>query len=122
MPNIKSFDFFLGGYGRDNFRLKLNGAVLLCSEYEGIPSDIDKEIKVEGNTEWETLAEFIKGCKWKKTYNDPFTCDGTQWELKVSGNGININSYGSNLFPENFDEFMAIVNKIMEVTGIEISK
>lgn len=121
MPDIAIFDFFLGGFGSTNFRLKLDGSVLRCSVYEDMPLDMDKVIPIEGNTAWETLTRFIKSCKWKKRYDDPVTCDGTQWELQVSGNGIGINSYGSNVYPEHFDEFLALLNRVVGAVGIKVS-
>ncbi len=65
-----------------------------------------KTISVQDNTGWQKLIEFMKCCKWKKRY-DSGTLDGTQWELKAKGAGISIETYGSNAYPVDFDEFFS---------------
>lgn len=113
------FNFYIGGYGRDSYRFTLDNARLRCSEYYGIPTDDYKVISVEGNKNWENLLDFLKGCGWKRRY-DSDILDGTQWELKVKALGIHINSYGSNAFPDDFDKFIALLNKVLSEEEIQL--
>ncbi|WP_048920616.1 hypothetical protein [Rufibacter radiotolerans] len=120
MGHLQSFEFFLGGYFSDSNQLKLEGNVLRCSEYQGFPSEHDKLINLEGNKDWENLVKFLQTCNWKKRYADNSVCDGTQWELKAKGKGINLNIYGSNEYPENFSELLGLLNKVVAPAGIKI--
>ncbi len=66
-----------------------------------------------------TKEDFIDGLRnihlgeWKKNYDDPCVCDGTQWELEIQFNGKRkpFQVSGSNAYPYNFDdltEFLGI--------------
>ncbi len=114
-----TFDFYLGGYGRDSYRLTLNNGSLSCSQYYGVPTEHDKIIKISNNEHWEKLLSFLKNCSWEEVY-DSTILDGTQWELKVMGRGIRINSYGSNVYPDNFDVFLLLLNNILNEAEIHI--
>ncbi|WP_157593294.1 hypothetical protein [Rufibacter tibetensis] len=96
--------------------------MLHCSEYQGLPSDNCKLISLYGSKDWEQLTDFLRNSRWEKRYDNIFVCDGTQWELKCKGKGIRINSYGSNSFPEQFEEFLATLNRVVVGAGIKIIK
>jgi hypothetical protein len=114
-----TFEFYLGGYGRDSFRIELTNDSLSCSEYYGIPTEDAKVIPVFNNKHWEKLLSFLRTCNWKKVY-DSNILDGTQWELKVKTNDIRINSYGSNAYPENFNLFLLLLNDVLKEAQIHI--
>ena len=65
-------------------------------------------------------GEFISGLRelhigeWKKSYDAPCVCDGTQWELEIHFDGDRkpFLISGSNAYPYNF-------NDLMEFLGIE---
>jgi hypothetical protein len=115
-----AFNFYLGGYRRDSYRVNFKNDVLRCVQYDGLPNPEDeKVISIEGNPDWELLLGFLKHCGWRKNY-DSFSCDGTQWELEVKTDGIRIKSYGSNNYPDNFDEFLSLLNRIVCAAGFEI--
>ena len=118
-----TFDFYLGGYGRDHsYRLVLNNTSLSISDYLGIfIPELDKVVSVDDNLDWNNLIEFLKSCSWKRRY-DSDVMDGTQWELKANGNSIRINSYGSNAYPDNFDEFLMLLNRVLGVVSVKITK
>lgn len=87
------FQFYLGGYGRDNYSLTLKGNVLSSFEYCGIPMpDQEKFIPIEdGNNDWAFVMELLKKSKWKRSYWTP-CCDGTQCDLEVKAQGLKIKS------------------------------
>lgn len=118
-----NFDFYLGGYGRDNsYQLILERNELRISIYQGIPlPEHDKVISVENNKDWEQLVKFLESCKWNRRY-DSDILDGTQWELKAKGKGINMKSYGSNAYPAGFNEFLVLLNRVVKEVGVEIAK
>ncbi|SIR32488.1 hypothetical protein [Pontibacter lucknowensis] len=117
------FEFYLGGYGRDNnFNIILRDKNLYISTYHSIPlPEHFKLIQTDCDNDWLYLISYLKSCRWNKRY-DSEILDGTQWELKVKGNGININSYGSNSYPQEFDEFLGILNRLIKSTGYSIVK
>ncbi|RDV11835.1 hypothetical protein DXT99_23920 [Pontibacter diazotrophicus] len=99
----------------------MNNGTLTISEYQGIPiPGHDKVLAVDDIIDWQLLLEFLKACNWKRRY-DSNILDGTQWELTVSGKGISVRSYGSNAYPENFDMFLMLLNKVTGVVGVRIS-
>jgi len=117
-----TFDFFIDGYFHDhNYRLVLNDDILSISDYAAIPvPEHDKKISIYSNQDWEILLEFLKQCKWKRRYESEIL-DGTQWNLKIMGNGVRINSYGSNAYPEDFKDFLTLLNKVMKEVGVNVS-
>lgn len=118
-----TFDFYLGGYGRDHsYRLILDNAVLRISDYVGLPMpEHEMIVSVDNNKAWKELVGFLESCDWKKRY-DSGVLDGTQWELKAKGKGIKVNSYGSNAYPIDFEVFLALLNSVVGAVGIEIKK
>lgn len=61
------FKFYLGGYGRNNYRLTLKGNVLSCFEYYRLPIP-DQEMLVpmeDGNNDWVLLLELVKKASGK---------------------------------------------------------
>ncbi|GAB3533056.1 hypothetical protein GCM10027443_17770 [Pontibacter brevis] len=118
-----TFDLYLGGYGRDHsYRIILQNESLIISDYISIPMpEHSKVVSVNKNKDWGRLVEFLKHCGWKRRY-DSDILDGTQWELKAKGDGIKTNSYGSNAYPEEFDEFLVLLNRVISVVGIEITR
>jgi hypothetical protein len=116
-----TFSFFLGGYFHDHsYRLVLRDDVLLISDYIGLPiPEHEKTVSVMENNDWEQLLNFLDNCRWKKRY-DSEILDGTQWELKAKGKSFNINSSGSNAYPENFNVFLELLNKVINPTGISL--
>lgn len=118
-----SFDFYHGGYGRDHsYRIVLQKDNLIISDYIGMPMpEHDGKVSVVTNEDWDRVVEFLTCCRWKRRY-DSGILDGTQWELRAKGAGININSYGSNAYPDDFDEFLALLNSVVRVASVEITK
>jgi len=48
--------------------------------------------------------------KWKKRYYDNNICDGEQWNLEMEFKGLpKFESFGSNEYPKNWDEFKTII-------------
>ncbi|TPE43626.1 hypothetical protein [Pontibacter mangrovi] len=118
-----TFDFYLGGYGRDHsYRIVLQDDNLVVSDYIGIPMPEHNEmVSVVKNEDWDRVVEFLTRCRWKRRY-DSGILDGTQFEIKAKGDAINVNSYGSNAYPDDFDEFLTLLNRVVSVAGVEVSK
>ncbi len=115
------FEFSLGGYfSSHNYTVCLEGDTLCVADCPyPKPPELEKKIPVTDNEDWAALLTFIKKCNWQKTY-DSGILDGTQWELKAKGKGCNLKTYGSNAYPENFNDFLRILNKLLSPVGIQI--
>ncbi|WP_066836562.1 hypothetical protein [Rufibacter ruber] len=78
---MMAFEFFLGGYGRSNFKVRLQEGHLHCAESEGGPYvEQEKTVSITDAPAWLNLVAFLENCRWKKKYVE-MVCDGTQWEL-----------------------------------------
>lgn len=67
-------------------------------------------------SDWQRFSDAlttINVWSWKEEYFDPYILDGTQWELELRDGPKEIISSGSNLFPEQFDEFVESVNQLV---------
>ena len=49
--------------------------------------------------------------KWKRNYIDPYILDGTQWELEIyfAGDRKPLKISGSNAYPYNFSDLIALL-------------
>jgi len=79
----------------------------------------EESIVVEGNSEWQEVLNFPGTRKWKKEYMDD-SLDGTQWQLQVSGDNINIDSHGSNVYPPGFRKFLTLLNIVVSEVGMVV--
>jgi len=87
----------------------------------------DTQIKYNCNREENTftkekLNEFLDKIfnenilKWKKEYNNNDILDGTQWELKMEFKDLpKFICYGSNEYPSNWGNYMAIIREYFPI-------
>ena len=111
-PKILELDFYIGGW-RSRRRLTLKGKEVNQFRFglEAVnthsPSD----------EEW---LEFTKSLKrldvanWKRSYMNPSVLDGTQWGLKVKTESSEIETGGSNAYPEYFNGLILAINRLMK--------
>ena len=66
-----------------------------------------------------TAEKFIEELKmvnllnWKAKYIDPLVLDGTHWSVEIIRNGRNINKYGDNKFPDEWDNFCNLISRMI---------
>lgn len=59
------------------------------------------------------IEAFIKGSKWESNYDNYNVLDGIQWKLEIRINKDYQQSiYGSNVFPDNYNKLMGILDDI----------
>ena len=120
MAKLESFNFFIGGFGGDCDRVCLEDNIL----YQDSPMHEDelRQPFIEGlkltddqiYLFWKRLDE-LDIWNWSKEYNDPDTLDGTQWSLKINKQGgKKLKIYGSNAYPNNFDDLLRLLNGYIE--------
>jgi len=49
--------------------------------------------------------------QWRDEYNIEGLCDGTQWSLKITGDFPEVNIWGSNDYPDEWDQFKGVLSK-----------
>ena len=55
---------------------------------------------------------------WEKEYVDRSSSDGANWSVNIEIGKLKLRSYGSNIRPDNFEEFLVAVRKL--VPGLEL--
>jgi hypothetical protein len=113
------FTFFIGGYFGSHFELVLKKGELTCffSEKNGSDAAIKYIFSIEEDPDWQLLLQFLQTLKWKKHY-DNGSLDGTQWSLKFRHKDIQLNSHGSNSYPNEFKKLLQLLNTICGKHGI----
>ncbi len=66
------------------------------------------------NKKWSELLTELKELHiddWDQEYNDSDVMDGTQWSLDIefSDDSEGIHIWGSNMFPNNFGDFLKVI-------------
>jgi hypothetical protein len=63
--------------------------------------------------------------RWGSSYPNPGILDGTQWELRIAGEGFELEAWGSNAYPDRegrsqeldssrgFDDFVAAMERLV---------
>lgn len=75
----------------------------------------EEKVKIIQMRKMDNFKENLKNLEllnWKRKYVEPDILDGTQWSVEIIRKGRNINKYGSNKFPENWEEFCKEMSKI----------
>ncbi|RNI27386.1 hypothetical protein EFA69_14700 [Rufibacter immobilis] len=118
---MMAFEFFLGGYGRSNFWVRLQDGYLHCAEGMGPYVEQEKTVSITDRPVWQNLVVFLENCRWKKKYVE-MICDGTQWELNWQTPQQKLKSYGSNHYPADFDQFLILLNACLLEAGFTINQ
>ena len=115
-PNL--FLFEAGGHGDlQTLELKENGEVIVKFGRAKIPWFYDGEITLTPDTKrWSvflTEIEELQVWNWKESYHRTDMCDGSHWELELSVGKKVVKSFGSGLFPENFEKFKHAIKELL---------
>lgn len=105
-----------GGYGRDSIEYVVTEKSVQMSEFEMFkfsdmpPSKLEESVMED----WEGFTNYLISKvipNWSKTYNSDIL-DGTQWTLGIyTSEGVVSHIYGSNNWPEDFEDFMKYFTK-----------
>ena len=101
---IKKFRIFYGGYSQDKWESIWREKEIRFSHYETCPENYST---VDCGSR---LPEYIQSLStiaqsWLPEYSTDI-CDGTQWEIDIRVDKHKFTSYGSNDYPDNFQEFI----------------
>jgi len=108
-------EVYIGGYGDFSFRLLYDRGKLIYWK-ESIYSTESKEVSVvhPNANHLEHFWKFMSGCReWKPSYKNNLEVYGIEWEVLAVKKFTNVHSSGKDLFPENFQEFLDAVRKLI---------
>ena len=112
---ILNLKFTIGTWRSSN-RLTLENGVI---KINNPPAWVDEEASLShapSDKEWLDFSKSLDRLdvvNWKVRYLDPSILDGTQWSLLVATESFEIDTGGSNAYPENFDEFIKTINRLI---------
>lgn len=113
----ETFEFWIGGFLCQDRKVFFDGGIMVYEmRYPGGRDEPDERIEIQPSQEewlnfWDAL-ERIGVWKWNQKYVNTDICDGTQWKLNIEKSGHIVSIYGSNEFPESFQEFEAALNAL----------
>ncbi|ESU22898.1 hypothetical protein FEDK69T_18030 [Flavobacterium enshiense DK69] len=113
------FKFYIGGYFGSQNEVEYNENYLICSvpDYPGESVAPFQAIHVADDPDWVALLEFTRNLKWRSSYRSD-VLDGTQWEFEFAFMDTTLKSHGSNKYPKEFDQFLALLNKLLSKHNI----
>lgn len=117
-----TFHFSIGGYFGSSFVARIVNKELECREYTRDSPDVEIEpahIDISNNPDWNELVNFLDNCNWSGHYESD-ALDGTQWKLVYRHDEKRIEASGSNQYPEDFQVFLDLLNKIIFSSGLVI--
>jgi len=107
---IKKLEVTYGGYFSTNYEVKKKRNKLYFDRWEYAPGEEPSIVKLLSPKEWTELVnrliEII--AEWKPVY-DNYACDGTQWTVDIQTEQCKYKVYGSNDFPENFEDLVRLI-------------
>ena len=118
------FDFFIGGYAGESYRLHVKDGILNCETlahgYQDQP-ELTKFIPIDDNPDFKAAIEYVKSKKWKSLYENPGVMDGTNWNLIIESDNFSINTGGDNAYPPGFFKFLKLVNVVTKTVGLRVA-
>jgi hypothetical protein len=117
-----TFHFSIGGYFGSSFVARIVNNELECREFTRESPDVEIEpahIDISQNKEWDELISFLNNCNWTGHYEGK-AVDGTQWKLVFRNGEKRIEASGSNEYPEDFQVFLDLLNKVTFNAGLVI--
>ncbi|RLA23074.1 MAG: hypothetical protein DRQ62_06930 [Gammaproteobacteria bacterium] len=106
MPIKLSFSIY--SFSAYTYFVRLDNESLQYGKSIGSPECGEIEVSVvPSERKWKNFKKKLDDIgiwKWKRNYNHPHILDGTQWELEIVYNDQRVKSYGSNSYPDEFNE------------------
>ena len=112
-PKIIDIEFNIGSWDAKKKLILEDGKILLFLNSMDDSPVVNHSPSDQKWIEFSKSLDQLKISNWQKSYHDPRILDGTQWYLKILSNSSEIISGGSNAYPENFDEFIKTINRLI---------
>ena len=114
-PKILELDFSIGGWTSKK-RLTLEGNEVNVFPPAGFGWPEAVITHSPSDEEWLEFSKSLKRldvANWKRSYMDPHILDGTQWRLNVITQTSEIDTGGSNAYPEYFNGLILAINRLI---------
>jgi len=110
-----SADFYIGGFLGTSYIVQIkNQQLSYFTRRRGIKSKEQKQtLSLNDLKQLEKKLIELKVNQWRKEYRNPHIMDGTQWAIQYTSNTLQINSHGSNLFPNNFKKLKKYISQTL---------
>ena len=119
VPRPEVVKLFIGGLFGPSYEIFSDGVRVRYKHANGM-FGLEKTRGTEFTPDLRRWKEFreeldrINAWGWKPNYRKPDVKDGTSWFVIISyGSTRVINSYGSNAYPEDFEDFLAAVRHLI---------
>ncbi|MBH0231316.1 hypothetical protein [Halobacillus yeomjeoni] len=116
---IQGLTFSTSGFWEGTFFVEMdfNTRKMKWGHIQGGDEDVyHKQIQCKTVDQIIEHMKWLDVLNWRKEYSEP-VMDGTTWELALVRKERNIYKYGSNGFPEGWDEFYGLMKKYMRKTS-----
>lgn len=109
-----SYGGFFGGYNEINIDIKNRGVTLDFTR-----GKVETTVRELNEKEIAALMNMLKEVdilNWKRSYDNPFVLDGTQWDITLQRDAGDLVRSGNNEFPEGWDKFGSSIEKIAQIS------
>jgi hypothetical protein len=114
----QEFKFTIGGFWSGNCIVEFKDNKLthsisnVCGASIKILTSEIKPKESEWKKFWNRVDE-LQVWKWDKNYIEPCCEDGVQWSLSIKKKNKTKNSYGSNRYPESYNQFKDAISELL---------
>jgi hypothetical protein len=115
--NIKRISASIGGFFGTSYTVEIDimtGKIMWnTSEGEIFYSESKLILQIDSESTKEFVEAIRKCCvlNWEEKYVDLDILDGTQWNLNIELDNMNIKKSGSNAYPKEWEEFCNIIQR-----------
>lgn len=96
------FEAYIGGFFGTSYAVALKGDTLIYKTREAGGNEQEQRFKPTA-AQWRAFAKALASAgaqHWQSRYNNSDVMDGTQWSLKLKFGELQVNSSGSNNYPD----------------------
>lgn len=109
-----SYGGFFGGYNEIDIDLKNKEITLDYTR--GKTEKTSRELDDKEVAEIMRVLKDVDILNWKRSYDNPFVLDGTQWDITLQREAGDLVRSGNNEFPQGWDKFGSAIEKIARLS------
>lgn len=109
-----SYGGFFGGYNEIDVDMKNREVTLDFTRGKS-----EKTVRALDDKETAELMNMLKEVdilNWKRSYDNPFVLDGTQWDITLKRDAGDLLRSGNNAFPEEWEKFGSGIERIAQIS------
>ncbi|WP_411842387.1 hypothetical protein [Salinicoccus sp. HZC-1] len=109
-----SYGGFFGGYNEIDIDIE-NSEVSLGFTRGKVETTV-RELNKKEITELMNMLKEVDILNWKRSYDNPYVLDGTQWDITLQREAGDLVRSGNNEFPKGWDKFGSGIEKIAQAS------